>query len=456
MKKIINYLLALLVMAGSACNKEDFLNAKPNTGIVTPTSLTDLRSMLDNTPVFMWTPGIGEASADNYYMPYTNWQASTEVIRNAYTWQSNVYGSTRNIDDWSKPYAEILYANIVLEQLAKISPAPADQAEWNNQKASALFLRAFAHYNLVAHFAPAYDSSTAQTDLGIPLRFSSDIHALVGRSTVRDCYSKIIADITQAIPQLSTTLLTTSRNRPNQPAAYALLSRICLSARNYDAAQKYADTCISLYNKLVNYNTISTSATTPFDKLNDENLYYAVLVDYDVNLSISTTAYVDTLLYQSYASNDLRKAIYFRTISGTNMGIKRGYSGTINAYSGLAMDEVYLNRAECLARSGNIVGAMNDLNTVLINRWKTGTYTNQTAVSQSDALQKILTERRKELLFRGLRWIDIKRFNKENAGWILTRILNGTTYSLSPNSPLYVLPIPDNEISDSGITQNPR
>ena len=138
------------------------------------------------------------------------------------------------------------------------------------------------------------------------------------------------------------------------------------------------------------------------------------------------------------------------------MGIKRGYSGTINAYSGLAMDEVYLNRAECLARSGNIVGAMNDLNTVLINRWKTGTYTNQTAVSQSDALQKILTERRKELLFRGLRWIDIKRFNKENAGWILTRILNGTTYSLSPNSPLYVLPIPDNEISDSGITQNPR
>src|SRR5258708_8228159 len=108
------------------------------------------------------------------------------------------------------------------------------------------------------------------------------------------------------MPQLSATLLTTSRNRPNKPAAYALLSRINVSARNYDAGQKYADSCINLYNKLVNYNTISTTATTPFDKLNDESLYYSVLVDYDVNLSISTTAYVDTLLYQSYTANDLR------------------------------------------------------------------------------------------------------------------------------------------------------
>lgn len=456
MKRIIKYILLILIIAGSSCSKEDFLSKKPSTGIVTPTTLTDLRGMLDNTPVFMWTPGIGEASADNYYMTYANWQASTEVVRNAYTWGKDIYGSTRNIDDWSKPYAQILYANIVLEQLQNITPSVSEQAEWNNVKATALFLRAFAHYNLVSHFAPAYDSSTAQTDPGIPLRFSSDIHSLAQRSTVKECYEKILSDINQAMPQLSATLLTTSRNRPNKPAAYALLSRISVSVRNYDAGQKYADSCINLYNKLVNYNTISTTATTPFDKLNDESLYYAVLIDYDVNLSISTTAYIDTLLYQSYATNDLRRAIYFRTISGTNMGTKRPYSGTINAYSGLAMDEVYLNRAECLARAGNTTAAMTDLNTLLINRWKTGTYINMTATSAADALQKILAERRKELLFRGLRWTDLKRLNKENVVYTLQRILSGTTYTLSPNSLLYVLPIPDNEISNSGITQNPR
>lgn len=456
MKRIIKYILLILVVAGSSCNKEDFLSKKPNTGIVTPTTLTDLRAMLDNTPVFMWTPGIGEVSADNYYMPYSNWQASTEVIRNAYIWGKDVYGSTRNIDDWTKPYTQILYANIALEQLQKITPAVSEQPEWNNIKATALFLRAFAHYNLVSHFAPAYDSSSAQTDLGIPLRSSSNIHELVQRSSVKECYEKIVSDLNQAMPQLPVTLLATSRNRPNKLAGYALLSRIHVSASNYEAGQKYADSCINLYNKLVNYNTISTTATTPFDKLNDEVLYYSVLIDYDVNLSISTTAYVDTLLYQSYATNDLRKAIYFRTISGTNMGIKRPYSGTINAFSGLAMDEVFLNRGECLARAGNTSAAMADLNTLLVNRWKTGTYVNITASSAADALQKILVERRKELLFRGLRWTDLKRLNKESSAYTLTRLLNGNTYSISSGSPLYVFPIPDNEISNSGIMQNPR
>ena len=79
-----------------------------------------------------------------------------------------------------------------------------------------------------------------------------------------------------------------------------------------------------------------------------------------------------------------------------------------------------------------------------------------TATSVSDALQKIQVERRKELVWRGLRWTDIKRYNKEGAGISLIRILNGTTYTLTPNSNLFVLPIPSDEIDISGIIQNPR
>jgi hypothetical protein len=44
-----------------------------------------------------------------------------------------------------------------------------------------------------------------------------------------------------------------------------------------------------------------------------------------------------------------------------------------------------------------------------------------TAGSSDEASQLILQERRKELLFRGLRWIDIKRLNKEGAGIVLKR-----------------------------------
>ena len=450
------YIFLLTCCLLSACNKDAFLDQKPNTGIVIPTSLPDLRGLMDNTSVFTYSPGLGEISADNYFLSYTSWQAQASIASNAYIWQKDILGATRSLPDWSQCYQQILYTNIVLEQLKLLTPSASDLPEWTNQMGTALFLRAFANYNLVSHFAAAYDSSTASIDLGIPIKESSDIHQIVQRSTIQQTYNKIFTDLRTSSPLLSSTSPSTARNRPSQPAAYALLSRICISMRNYDGALKYADTCLSLYNNLIDYNTISTTATTPFIKANDEGMYYCDLIDYPTFDAISSVAFIDTLLYQSYAANDLRKSIYFRTIVSPNVGIKRMYSGTIFLYSGLAVDEVYLNHAESLARAGNISGAMNDLNTLLSKRWKTGTYVNLTASSPSDALQKIQIERRKELVGRGLRWTDLKRYNKEGSAITLTRLLNGVIYSLPPNSTLYVLPIPDDEISQSGIVQNPR
>lgn len=454
MKRYINILLLLIACYG--CNKDAFLDKKPSTSLVVPTNLTDLRGLLDNTTTFIWSPGIGEMSSDNYYMTATNWQAQSEVIRNSYTWQKDIMGSTRSLMDWSQTCTQVLYANIVIEQLDKLNPAASELPEWQDIKGSALFQRAYAFYKLASVFANTFDSSTAGSDLGIPLKLNSDIHSIIQRSTVKETYDRILTDLHLSLSFLSDNVPLTARNRPSKPAVYALLSRINLSMRRYDASMKYADSCLSLYNKLINYNTVSTTASTPFDKANDENIFYSAIANYPILGSSSTIAYIDTLLYQSYAANDLRKVIYFRTISGTNMGMKTGYTATTYGNGGLCVDEMYLNRAEALARAGNITAAMNDLNTLLSKRWKTGTYVNMIATSVTDALQKIQTERRKELVWRGLRWTDIKRYNKEGAGISLIRILNGTTYTLTPNSNLFVLPIPSDEIDISGIIQNPR
>ena len=113
-------------------------------------------------------------------------------------------------------------------------------------------------------------------------------------------------------------------------------------------------------------------------------------------------------------------------------------------------------RAECAARQGNISAAMNDLNNLLKKRWKTGTFSNLAATSAAEALSIILTERRKELIMRGLRWMDIKRFNKEGQNIFLKRIILGQAYIIEPNSLRYSLTIPDDVISISGMKQNPR
>jgi len=78
------------------------------------------------------------------------------------------------------------------------------------------------------------------------------------------------------------------------------------------------------------------------------------------------------------------------------------------------------------------------------------------SASTQGVLQLIIEERKKELVFRGLRFTDLRRLNKEDAGITLNRIVNGREYKLLPNSLRYTLPIPDDAIAGSQIVQNPR
>ncbi|WP_343609398.1 RagB/SusD family nutrient uptake outer membrane protein [Chryseobacterium oranimense] len=112
--------------------------------------------------------------------------------------------------------------------------------------------------------------------------------------------------------------------------------------------------------------------------------------------------------------------------------------------------------AECKIRLNRVEEGMNDLNNLLIKRWKTGTFVPITANSQAEALDIVLKERRKELLIRGLRWPDLKRYNRDGANITLTRTVKGQTYTLPPNDLRYAIAIPEDIITLSGMPQNPR
>ena len=165
---------------------------------------------------------------------------------------------------------------------------------------------------------------------------------------------------------------------------------------------------------------------------------------------------IDTILYKTYNTNDLRLQLFFKVSSGVNT-YKGSYGGSSTFFNGLTTDELYLIRAECYARLNNKDAALSDLNALLVKRWKTGTFVPYTAASADEALKVILHERRKELIYRGLRWMDLRRLNQDSRfAAILQRNLNGIIYTLPPNDPKYVLPIPDLVIQLSGIEQNAR
>jgi len=242
--------------------------------------------------------------------------------------------------------------------------------------------------------------------------------------------------------------------RASKPAAFAMLARVYLNMREYTKAGLYADSCLQLYNTLLDYNKLKSASSFPFPKFNAEVIYDSQLGN--GSTLTNTRARIDTVLYLSYAANDLRKSLFFKAGTNGSHVFRGSYEGSAPLFSGVATDEVYLMRAECYARSGNVPLAMADLNKVLVNRFVSGTFVPYTAATGNDALAQVLAERRKELLMRGVRWNDLKRLNKEGANITLVRNVNGQTYTLPPNDPRYAVAIPDDIVLLTGMPQNPR
>lgn len=453
--KAVAFVLLMLFCLYSC--KDNWLDVKPQKFLVTLSTIPDLQALLDNSTIMNGdqngvTPNMGEIGCDDFYLEFSAWQTLTVIDRNSYVWAKDIFqGNTSN--DWNKGYQVVYYANTALEAIEKIERNSTNQADWDNIKGSALFFRAYALYNIAQVFAQPYNAASTNSDLGIPVRMTADLTVRTPRSTIKQTYDQIINDLTTAEDLLPQTPI--YKTRPSKAAVEALLSRIYLSIGDIDNAFAHSNTTLSMASTLMNYNTLSTTASYPMPRFNEEVIFQSVINSSSI---FSSRNKVDTLLYGSYDTNDLRKILFFKNNADGTKSFKGSYNMGTLMFSGLAADEMYLVRAECYARKNDVTAAMADLNQLLKNRYKTGTFTAIAAIDAKDALAKIINERRKELLFRGTRWIDLRRLNTDsNLQVTLTRNLNGTVYTLPPNHLRYTLPIPDDVIAASPfIQQNPR
>lgn len=452
-----------LFIAGAifvSCHKK-FLEEKPHSGLVIPSTLENFQRLLDNTSfgttaMMVDAPDLALVSADDYYVLQSFYDTRTVVYRNAYIWKPDIYEGVGNDINWDLPFQQVFIANIILEGLDKVAITHANQAEWNRIKGSALFFRAYAYFNLSQIYTPPYDAATADTDLGLPLKLTSDVNQIQQRSSVLETYNQILADLNEAKELLHPAIDYINPNRPSKPAALAMLSRVYMSMRDYENAFTASDECLKIHDRLIDFNILNRTSANPFPLVNEELIFYSIVhSSTPFFLSAYNNVIIEPALYDSYQTNDLRKVIYFRPNPTDLPYRKTGYSRRNGEFTGLATDEVLLNRAECLARSGQLVPALNDLNRLSALRYD-GTFVPFTAATPQAALQLIQSERRKELIFRGTRWSDIRRLNKEGYNITLTRNINGETYTLPPNDLRYTLLIPFDEVSRSGIQQNPR
>lgn len=447
----LRVLTGLMIFGFSGCTK-DYLAVKREKSQAVPTTLTQFQAILDYSHNFTCGPASPIMASDDMYMNDDVLLGSTDAIRANYTWGADVFNEDHR-NAWSLLYTGAFYANVVLDGLKAMHADTSDKATFNDEKGQALFLRAYLFYDVAQVFAKTYDPKSAGQDPGIALRLTSDLNAATTRATVQQTYDQILKDLTTSVDLLP--LRPVYKSRASKPAALGMLARTYLVMGDYEKALDNAEECLALYDSLMNYNTLDASLPHPFSMFNKETIYFFTLGA--AGSFLPPKARVDSVLYKMYQDNDLRKSLFFKPIDASAMGFCGQYSGVQEHFGGIATDEIVLIAAECYARLGEKDQALDALNGLLKTRFKQGTFQPLTAVDADHALDLILKERRKELLFRGLRWTDLRRLNLDPQRAVtITRLVNGQKYVLKPLDPRYVFQIPVEVIALSGISQNPR
>lgn len=432
-----------------SCKK--LLDDKPDSSLSLVTSLKDMQALMDYYPTVNFREaGSGEASSDDYFLTSADWAARTEQERRLYLWEGdNIFAPVSN--PWRDTFQPVFLANTVLKSLEADSK-DAFGAGYNDIKGQALFIRAKCYLQATAIWCIAYDPVTAESTLGLPLRLDPDYNIASVRSNLAQTVARIETDLLEAARLLPEKPMHVMRG--SKGAAYGLLSRLYLYMGRFALAGEYAAKGLSINGTLIDYNSLSTSAGFPLAQFNPE-VIYACHFSTPAQLT-QARARVSDVLLSLYPADDLRRSIFFKAGTSSTTIFKGSYEGSAALFCGVATDELLLNLAEAKAREGNATDALSLLNSLRIKRIKKASYVALSGLDAPATLEQVLAERRRELVFRGIRWMDIKRLNQHGSAITLKRNLDGKEYVLAPNDLRYALAIPEDIIRLSGMQQNPR
>lgn len=452
------FIATSVILLFGACKK--FLSERESSFVTNISTLQDMQQLMDATNIINYEgySPLMEIVTDDFFIGKAGYDRLDDFHQSIYLWKPEYYYLTNgdvNLN-WTSPYKIIAISNSILDELPNVRNEMG--LSRNTIKGSALFHRAFAYLNLALIYCQTYDEKTAAQELGLPLRLTPDINEKTKRATLEETYTAIEKDLLESVELLPD--FSEVQTRPNKVSAHAVISRLYLFMGKYEKALYHANFALSINNFLIDYNEINQTSSVPFQRFNNESLFYAFVTS--GILLPSRECYVDTLLYNSYHEDDLRKLLFFRSENNGYHSFKGSYTGNSNGVGSLigpTVSELYLIRSECHARLGQATQALDALNHLLSNRYKRGKFKPLLNSNTQEVLSIVLLERRKELIFRGMRWADLKRLNRDaKFAKTLIRKVPGyeEVHELPPNDLRYVFLIPQRVIEMTGIEQNPR
>ena len=376
----------------------------------------------------------------------------------AYTWAADIVGDNSEDQDWAGLYNQIYKFNVIIDEI--MESLNGTEAQKKYILAQAKVHRALNYFYLVNVYAKQYNSSTASSDLGVPLLTKPDLYSRLDRKPVAVIYNQIIDDLNSALIDLP--------NLPNfnvlasKAAAYGILARVYLQQSDYNNALRFAENTLAYQSRLVNLSDyVSAPNTYPYVLNDAEEIFVKTLRNNSATLALNPE------LLSLFDEDDLRLKLF--TANGDAFGSLNAFKGrgywkqrtmSLNGKitNGPNVPEMMLIKAESLARDASrFKEALPILNELRRHRFTAEAFVPLTISTQQTMLEEVINERRREFMAKGLRWFDQKRLANEGLIGTITRSYKGETYSLEPNSNRYVFPIATKYIVlNPEIEQNPR
>lgn len=330
-------------------------------------------------------------------------------------------------------------------------------------KAEAYILRAFLHYRLVNIYAQAYDPATAATDGGIPYVTDIVFEKLNEKKTMREVYDNLLADVESALALNSLPDNPVNSMRVGKGFAYAVKAQILISMRNYAGALEAVNESLKYNSTLEDHRPYLASPRSARELIRNgltapDNVFYAFGSDIDPtlrNASVEAFAMYEpgSIVKDETDSYNLDFGALYSGVPGSPLFLAVSYQGNS---AGLTTSDLTLIKAECLIRTGKTAEGMAEIEKIRVRRIDPAVYVALTATTESQAMAQLQKVSRIELLFTIRNFINIKRWNKEDKYPItITRTIDGKTYTLKPDSKLWVFPFPQSAtLFNETLSQN--
>ena len=477
MKTAYRIFLLFVVLCASGCT--EFLSERPSKN-KTIEDVSELAGLFENYSTFCIT-------SDNKYLPVMTDHAylPLEYVSD----EDNIAFYTYNLprmekyDDWAtffrSHYHSIYVSNLTFEYLDQVSGDPQEKA---HLEALAHLSRAFDYWYLANSYCMPYAAGKNEEEPGLPYKVTTSYTDPLNRVPVKQIYDLIFDDLDKACLDPQEDVSADYPWRGGRTAAHALSARIYLEIADYAKALEHAEAALqSKSRNLLDYSTIELNVEWHDYENPADTVWYSEIYDWDEETILFLedvymprfAAIYPRIMSQSLVDlfdmeNDYRVRVHFAKNYNRRSSItsEHFYGWSCYRYGGYysigpSVSEMLLIKAECLARMGDVSGAMAAVNQLHASRMANGE--RLTASSKEEALKQVLDERRRELPWH--RWWDIRRFSVNddpsddvdvvhrfypvNADGIVDRNAQPVEHKMPSGSRLYATPIPIVEITAS-------